>query len=248
MAEARKTQYLAFDIYGTLLNTTSIASVIKTVLPIDEEKASALSSRWRTYQLEYTWRLNSMGLYEPFDIVTKKSFLHAASEMGLKVNERQAVDILEGYNHLAPYDDALEVLRQLTEVPSVKAFIFSNGTHEMVSTALTTDYLASIPLKIYVADSVRQYKPSQVIYKGLLSFIKESEEAASISAEDVWLVSGNPFDVTGARNMGLNAFWVDRSNTGWHDKVAPDGLDLAPTKIVRNLQEVAEFMRQAGNV
>ena len=49
---------LAFDLYGTLLSTTSIAK--KLANHFGEEKANSIAAVWRKYQLEYTWRLNSM--------------------------------------------------------------------------------------------------------------------------------------------------------------------------------------------
>lgn len=50
---------LAFDLYGTLLSTESIAQQLGQHFPA---KAQSISSLWRRYQLEYTWRLNSMGM------------------------------------------------------------------------------------------------------------------------------------------------------------------------------------------
>lgn len=50
---------IAFDLYGTLLSTESIAKELAT--HFGEEKATTLAGLWRRYQLEYTWRLNSMG-------------------------------------------------------------------------------------------------------------------------------------------------------------------------------------------
>lgn len=49
----------AFDIYGTVLSTESIVKSLKKYF--DSEKAQSISTAWRRYQLEYTWRLNSMG-------------------------------------------------------------------------------------------------------------------------------------------------------------------------------------------
>ena len=51
---------MAFDAYGTLLSTESIAE--KLASHFGEEKAATLAQAWRKYQLEYTWRLNSMGI------------------------------------------------------------------------------------------------------------------------------------------------------------------------------------------
>ena len=50
---------LAFDAYGTLLSTESIAKKLAT--HFGEEKAKIIATTWRKYQLEYTWRANSMG-------------------------------------------------------------------------------------------------------------------------------------------------------------------------------------------
>ena len=49
---------LAFDAYGTLLSTDSIAKELSK--HFDEAKATAIATTWRRHQLEYTWRLNSM--------------------------------------------------------------------------------------------------------------------------------------------------------------------------------------------
>jgi len=55
---ANKDIVVAFDLYGTLLSTESIAKKLSE--HFGEEKAAALAADWRKYQLEYTWRLNSM--------------------------------------------------------------------------------------------------------------------------------------------------------------------------------------------
>ena len=49
---------IAFDLYGTLLSTASIAK--KLASHFGQEKADSIAAVWRKYQLEYTWRLNSM--------------------------------------------------------------------------------------------------------------------------------------------------------------------------------------------
>ena len=52
---------IAFDLYGTLLSTESIAQELAK--HFGKEKAQALAGLWRTLQLEYTWRLNSMSTF-----------------------------------------------------------------------------------------------------------------------------------------------------------------------------------------
>lgn len=60
MAAFQKEVVVAFDLYGTLLSTESIAKELAAL--VDEEKAPKIASLWRRYQLEYTWRLNSMSM------------------------------------------------------------------------------------------------------------------------------------------------------------------------------------------
>jgi 2-haloacid dehalogenase len=54
-----KTVVVAFDLYGTLLSTESIAVALEKYCGKDD--APQVAALWRRYQLEYTWRLNSMG-------------------------------------------------------------------------------------------------------------------------------------------------------------------------------------------
>ena len=56
---SRKT-VIAFDLYGTLLSPESIADELAKLF--GEEKAKSVAALWRRYQLEYTWRSNSMGM------------------------------------------------------------------------------------------------------------------------------------------------------------------------------------------
>lgn len=51
---------VAFDLYGTLLSTDSIAQELEKHLG---PKAQSVATLWRQCQLEYTWRLNSMSAY-----------------------------------------------------------------------------------------------------------------------------------------------------------------------------------------
>jgi len=50
---------IAFDLYGTLLSTESVSTALAK--HFGDDAAASLAALWRRYQLEYTWRLNSMG-------------------------------------------------------------------------------------------------------------------------------------------------------------------------------------------
>lgn len=50
---------IGFDLYGTLLSTESIQKQLAEFY--GDEKAKLIAVQARRYQLEYTWRMNSMG-------------------------------------------------------------------------------------------------------------------------------------------------------------------------------------------
>ena len=56
---SHSTPIIAFDLYGTLLSTDSVRDSLASLVP--DATATSTALLWRRYQLEYTWRLNSMG-------------------------------------------------------------------------------------------------------------------------------------------------------------------------------------------
>ncbi len=50
---------LAFDLFGTLLDTASTATLLEPYVGL--EQAQAISTTWRQLQTQFNWRLNSMG-------------------------------------------------------------------------------------------------------------------------------------------------------------------------------------------
>ncbi|KAL4923185.1 haloacid dehalogenase, type II [Aspergillus undulatus] len=229
---------LAFDLYGTLLSTESIAKRLESHFP---DKAQSISTLWRRYQLEYTWRLNSMGTYEPFSSITRNALHHALSEHGESLNDSEIENLMQAYDNLSTFPDAQGALNSLRKIPTdkVTSVIFSNGTHSMLANSVhrSSDLSshASTFADIVSVEDVKQYKPAPAAYRHLAEKVRKSEKL-----EDVWLVSGNPFDVVGARSVGLNAVWVDRGGAGWVDNVLPE---VRPTVVVRSLEEVVGVVR-----
>ena len=59
------------DAYGTLLSTESIAKELAS--HFGTQKAGTIAQEWRKYQLEYTWRLNSMGTTSALSLPTARN-------------------------------------------------------------------------------------------------------------------------------------------------------------------------------
>lgn len=194
---------LAFDAYGTLLSTESIAK--KLAEHFGQEKAQAIAATWRKYQLEYTWRLNSMNQYEPFSIMTMRSLRHALKESGVSLDQARIDGLMKAYDSLSTFPDVNPALEKLAQTPGITAVVFSNGTHAMVSQSVNhspdLSPHAHVFKQIVVIEEVKKFKPAPEVYEYLAKKVGRGRTEMG----DIWLVSGNPFDVVGAKAMGMKA-------------------------------------------
>jgi len=235
---------LAFDAYGTLLSTESIAT--KLGEHFRKEEAKSIAAKWRLYQLEYTWRLNSMNKYEPFYEVTKRALHHALKEAGVSLNEKKINEMMSAYDSLSTFLDVTPALESLAKLPNIKSVIFSNGTHAMVTASLqkspSLSPHASLFAEVIVVEEVERFKPCPDVYYHLVEKVGKKREEIG----EVWLVTANPFDVVGAVNVGMKAVWVDRAGAGWVDSLGEGDLGK-PTVTVSSLEDVVDAVKGFGS-
>lgn len=259
---------IAFDLYGTLLDTSSISTdLVDALAPevsLSQEQADQIAAKWRQYQLEYTWRLVSMSSpaapYVPFDKITRASLLHACGEAGIKIADSKADELMTSYDSLQCFAEVLPALKALqakTEAGHVEAVVFSNGTEKMLSNSVATSPTLKLfhpegekPLfsKLISVDRIKVYKPHREVYEYLQREVTGSSGDKVQAA--VWLVSSNEFDVVGARAAGVRAVWVDRKGTGWVDRlgdVVNEKASLTPTIVVKGVDEAIDKILAIGN-
>ncbi|KAL1886183.1 hypothetical protein Plec18167_000112 [Paecilomyces lecythidis] len=233
---------IAFDLYGTLLSTESIAKQLAA--HFGQEQAQSISTAWRRYQLEYTWRLTSMGRYDPFSNVTRNSLLHALAENGVQLDEKAIEELMTAYDSLSTFPDVIPALTKLASKSNITPVVFSNGTKSMVSNSVFRSKdlspKADFFRDIITVDDVKKYKPAPETYSHLAE--KMGKDKSQMG--DMWLISGNPFDIVGSRSSGMKAIWVDRAGRGWIDGAVPE---LPPTAIVRSLEEIAGVIDKHSN-
>ncbi|KAI5212791.1 haloacid dehalogenase, type II [Aureobasidium subglaciale] len=229
---------LAFDAYGTLLSTESIAK--KLASHFGQEKAQTIATTWRKYQLEYTWRLNSMNIYEDFSKVTLRSLRHALAESSVSLEQKDIDDLMKAYDSLSIFPDVGPALEAIAKQSDLYPVVFSNGTHTMVSNSVNKSpdlsKHASAFKDIVVVEEPKRFKPTPESYAHLAKAVGKNPNNKEDMAS-MWLISGNPFDITGARAVGMQACWVDRAGNGWQDAMIEGELGR-PSAIVSSLEEV----------
>ena len=154
---------------------------------------------------------------------------------------------MKAYDNLSTFPDAVPALEALANESGLTAVVFSNGTKSMVinSVQLSPDLgpYAYVFDSVITVDEVKCFKPDPRVYYHLAEMlgIKKSREAMG----QMWLVSGNPFDVVGARAVGMKAVWVDRGGAGWTDGLV-QGETNKPTAVVKGLGDVVEVVKKHG--
>ncbi|EGC42230.1 haloacid dehalogenase [Histoplasma capsulatum var. duboisii H88] len=231
MASPKRT-VLAFDLYGTLLSTESIAEKLAEYFGL--EKGQSITGLWRRYQLEYTWRLNSMGLYKSFSEVTRNSSQHALAEHQVDLDQDSTQRLMEGYDCLSAFPDTPSCLSRLAHNPSLMPVVFSNGTISMISNSVLRSRdlspYASIFRDIISVDPVKKFKPAPETYWHLADTAGKDRS----QMDEMWLISSNPFDVMGAANVGMKTAWVDRTGLGWIESMSRE---VRPLVVARDLNE-----------
>ncbi|KAH7012510.1 uncharacterized protein B0I36DRAFT_339504 [Microdochium trichocladiopsis] len=109
----RRRKVIAFDLYGTLLSTDSIAHELAK--HYGEEVAPGIATLWRRFQLEYTCRITSMGEFKNFQEITRSALGHALIEhSGIKLTAKAASELMRAYDSLHVFLD-VELLKDAKE-------------------------------------------------------------------------------------------------------------------------------------
>ena len=80
--------------------------------------------------------LIAVGIYLSFSSFTRRSLSHALAESGVTLKEDQTEEMMKAYDSLATFPDVQPMLEKLRSTKEIKRVIFSNGTHDMVSSSV----------------------------------------------------------------------------------------------------------------
>ncbi|OLO03518.1 haloacid dehalogenase type II [Salinicola socius] len=213
-----QTPVLAFDVYGTLVDTQGVVAPLASRIGDD---AVAFAERWRDKQFEFAFRRGLMGAYVDFFQCQREALDLVDQERGSRFTEEFKQGLMVVYRRLPAFKEvpaALERLRGL----GVRCVAFSNGSRQSLESLFDHAGLTAMFDDIISVEEVRRYKPDAVVYAHL-------RQRTHSRPDNTWLVSSNPFDVIGARHAGLRAAWIQRNpNTPFEpwgdapDMMAPD--------------------------
>jgi 2-haloacid dehalogenase len=222
---AQEISALVFDAYGTLFDVHSVSRLAETLFP---GQGAALSTAWRSKQLEYTWLRSLMGRYEDFSRVTQSALEWTFESLRLEADEAARRSLLDEYRRLATFPEVPDVLRKLAQTKPLA--ILSNGHPEMLDAVVDHNGLRSLfrggVLSVHAA---KVFKPDASVYRLV-------EDALGVPRSMMGFVSSNGWDAAGAKSFGFRAFWVNRMG-------APvERLGVRPDATVKDLAGIVDLV------
>lgn len=213
---------LAFDVYGTLINTNGISGLVQTFVG---DKAISFIDSWRAKQLEYTFRRGLMKNYVDFSECTRNALDFTCEVLKCHLQPEERNRLMREYKVLPAFADVRESLGKLKSA-NLCLFAFSNGSAPDVSGLLENAGILHLFEDVVSVDDVKSFKPNPAVYE---HFLLKSNSAKA----NAWLISSNSFDVIGAISYGMNSVWVQRN---------PDAIfdtwNIQPTRTISSLQEL----------
>lgn len=197
---------LAFDVYGTLIDTNGVVNLLEKFVG---KKAKAFSATWRDKQLEYSFRRGHMQNYVSFAVCTKQALDYTCIFYKEDLSSKQKDELMAIYAILPSFDEVKEALEKFKE-KGFRLFAFSNGKKQAVEKLLETAGISKLFLGVVSVDDIKTFKPSPGAYAHFL-------RSANAKSGDSWLISSNSFDVTGAVSAGMKAAWIQRSSEAIFD-------------------------------
>ncbi len=214
---------IGFDVYGTLVDPQAMQQHLRALAG---DRASELALAWRVKQVEYAFRRGLMGRFESFEACTADALAFAATSAGVELPPAEADRLLGHYRELPAYPDVRHGLSALRS-SGRDLVAFSNGSAPVVRELLGHAGLLELLDDVVSVAEVGTFKPHPSVYQHLAKRLRRP-------AAEVWLVSGNAWDVIGAKAAGLRAAWLRRSPGAVYD---PWGME--PDLVAGDLTELA---------
>jgi 2-haloacid dehalogenase len=198
-------------------------------------QGAALSVLWRDKQIEYT-RLISLSdpnpqgsrYYQSFWDITRASLRYALARLGLAHTPTHEDALMAQYAELTAFPENLGVLQALREY-GVATAILSNGSPEMLQSAVRSAGMSEWLDAVLSVDSVRQFKTTPTSYQLV-------QDHFGFAPAEVLFVSSNAWDALGATWFGFTTLWVNRLG------LPPEAMGPAPHHTGRDLREVLKVL------
>jgi 2-haloacid dehalogenase len=227
---------LAFDLFGTLIDNTSIRKIFPELnIRVDPKSFIEI---WRTMHLQYAWLLTILNRYESFDDLSIRALRFTAKIYRIDLTEGQVRKLTEARMHLDAFPDSEKGLIKLKKVKGNNKIlvysILSNSEAEKTNEILSNAGLKEYFDHVLSVESVRKYKPSKEAYEMV-------SEVLRIPLSEIVMISSNSWDIAGAQSAGMLTCFIDRGDDSKRTSLKVDIKPDFSLPSINGLHEIIEL-------
>ncbi len=218
----KPTKLITFDTYGTLIDWD--AGLAEYLRPLLAERGWTATPRefYQTWYNGFALRAVRDEPYRPYRQLLQETLKAALATLGLEVRDEDGADFGSAMAESQPFDDAIEMLRELRK--SYKVATISNSQHDILR---RSSELMENPFDaMFTAEDTLAYKPNTKLLDLAIDHF-------GVSKDEVVHVGQAQFvDLPMSIPMGVTTVWINRQSqelaggTPEPDAVLPDVRDL----------------------
>ncbi|MEW5251381.1 haloacid dehalogenase type II [Microbulbifer sp. 2201CG32-9] len=220
-----KPKVIIFDVNETLLD----------LAPLKESVGAALGGRedllplWFSTMLHYSLAETLSDEYHDFGEIGVAALMMVAEAQGVNLTYEEAkTAIVTPLGSLPPHADVKPGLKTLSK-GDYKIVSLTNSSFKGVETQFKNAGLTDFFDKRYSVEAVRKYKPHPDTYRMVLKDM-------GVKPAEAMLVAAHPWDLMGAKNVGLQTVFVARPDKPLYPNMT------APDYVVKDIQELATIL------
>lgn len=224
MQDFRCVKAIAFDYYGTIADKTALASEIDAEVP---GKGQTFVKLWFSQTQRYCFQNGMMDRHVPWSSLVTAAFRYACAELDVVIADELRDRWIEADARLPVYNEAPKALQRLAT--RFDLYVLSMASPWMIRKSQENAGIAGHFKDLISAEACKIYKPKPAAYQLAVRH-------TGLGSGEIAFVSGNSFDVIGAKNFGYPTVWVRRYGQPLDD------FGLAPDLVVRDLSEMADSL------
>lgn len=186
-----------------------VLDVNETLFPLDpiarrmaEVGLEGRTDVWFTRILRDGIAAAAAGRFASFSDLARHHLLDLLAGGGLGPDDAAAEHVLGGFSEVSPHPDVAPGLRALRDA-GVPAVALTNGSAELTHAFLARAGLIELVAGVHDVVEVGRWKPAPDAYRHVL-------QLRGVVAERTAMVAVHPWDLLGARSVGMVSAWLAR--------------------------------------
>lgn len=216
-----------FDVNETLLDLAPLRRSVGQVLPGGEQ----LLAQWFSTMLHYSLVETLTGNYHDFGQIGTAALMMVAESKGVELDPAVARQAIAGtITQLPAHADVVPALK-VFKARGFKVVSLTNSSNAGVAAQFKFAGLTEYFERRFSVEDIQAYKPDPRPYRWVL-------EQLDVEAKDVLMVAAHPWDLAGAKSVGLQTAFVQRPGTVLYPLVE------RPDYVVDDLQQLLDMLKE----